>query len=142
MNTTQHTDGPEYTPGPWNYMYGKTLLHIESDISCKDGAGIPVCSVPKSREGNARFIMAAVNAFISAGEKLGINPVILAERLEKGGIAEIVDVLKSGKSIPYEGYDQYGKRVSGVRFISDKVKTAKALSLVRGEPRNAPADGR
>lgn len=44
----------KHTPGPWDYVEGKTLYHVER----KGGQGA-VCSVPKSREADARLIAAA-----------------------------------------------------------------------------------
>jgi DNA-binding transcriptional regulator YiaG len=41
--------------------------------------------------GNARLLVAAYNAFDSAARKLGINAVVLAERMESGGLAELVE---------------------------------------------------
>lgn len=62
MNTT-HLDQftrAIHTPGPWDIMEGKTLLHIET-ANTGDGkpCGVPICSVPKKCVGNAALIAAA-----------------------------------------------------------------------------------
>lgn len=49
----------KHTPGPWNIIEGKTLIHIETDAQNPVGAGIPICSIPKSEIGNANLIYAA-----------------------------------------------------------------------------------
>lgn len=49
----------QHTPGPWDYITGKTLHHVETHMDHPVGAGIPICSIPKSREANARLISAA-----------------------------------------------------------------------------------
>ena len=43
--------------------------------------------------GNARLIAAAINAFVVAGRRLGINPVELAERMAAGGLADLAEVV-------------------------------------------------
>lgn len=48
-----------HTPGGWNIMEGKTLLHIETDADNTAGAGIPICSIPKSKKANAFLLHAA-----------------------------------------------------------------------------------
>lgn len=54
----QSQDRTEHTPGPWNVMIGKTLIHIETDAENPVGAGIPICSLPKKSQ-NADIIAAA-----------------------------------------------------------------------------------
>ncbi len=62
---------PNITPGPWNLMKCRTLLHVETDASNPTGAGISICSIPKRADGtgeaNARAI-ASVPALLSALE--------------------------------------------------------------------------
>jgi hypothetical protein len=48
-----------HTPGPWDFVTGRTLHHVETQIDNPAGAGIPVCSVPLKREADARLIAAA-----------------------------------------------------------------------------------
>jgi hypothetical protein len=52
MSKTKHT------PGPWDFIDGHTLIHIETHIDNPAGAGMPICSVPKTSTGraNARLI--------------------------------------------------------------------------------------
>lgn len=53
----------KHTPEPWYYVTGKTgLHHVETHIDNPHGAGVPVCSIPKSREADAARIVACVNA--------------------------------------------------------------------------------
>lgn len=49
---------PQHTPGPWNVMEGRTLLHVETDASAPV-AGIAICSVPVKYSANADLIAAA-----------------------------------------------------------------------------------
>lgn len=58
---TQVTTAPEtFTPGPWDFVTGKTLLHIETAMdNSVVGGGHPICSVPKKSIANARLIAAA-----------------------------------------------------------------------------------
>lgn len=55
----------KHTPGPWTYVIGKSLLHVEVDAAAPhiDGihflAGQAICSLPKKAEANARLIAAA-----------------------------------------------------------------------------------
>jgi hypothetical protein len=48
----------EHTKEPWDYVEGKTLIHIES---IPDGHS-HIASVPRNNEANARRIVACVNA--------------------------------------------------------------------------------
>lgn len=46
----------KHTPTPWNYIIsanGGKLIHIETDMSNPSGAGVPICSLPRSKEANA-----------------------------------------------------------------------------------------
>lgn len=54
-----HTAGPKLAPV--DIMEGKTLLHIETRHDHPAGAGVPVCSMPKSMEWKAKEIVRAVN---------------------------------------------------------------------------------
>jgi hypothetical protein len=42
-------------PQPWTFIEARTLLHVESSIDAKV-AGVPVCSVPKSKRGLAALL--------------------------------------------------------------------------------------
>jgi hypothetical protein len=50
-------------------------------------------------EVNARLLQAAYNAFDSAANKLGINAVELADRMQEGGIADLIQALSSLVSV-------------------------------------------
>jgi hypothetical protein len=54
---------PGFTPGPLNIMEGKTLLHLETDATNPIGAGVHICSFPKSYVGRAN-----ANRFLSLVE--------------------------------------------------------------------------
>jgi len=46
---------------------------------------------------NARLLAAAYNAFDSAGKKLGLNAVLLAEGLQHGAIADLIGALEQAR---------------------------------------------
>lgn len=48
----------EHTPGPWDIMEGRTLLHIETAHNAPV-AGLAICSVSRAGQANARLIAAA-----------------------------------------------------------------------------------
>lgn len=50
------------TPAPWDYVEGRTLLHIETHIDHPSGAGIPICSIPLSKRADADLIVDLRNA--------------------------------------------------------------------------------
>lgn len=64
---------PKFTPGPWNCIEGKTLIHIETDIGNPIGAGIPICSLPKSKRHNAYLLYALPDLYEAL--ELAINTV-------------------------------------------------------------------
>ncbi len=45
------------TPGPWNYIEAKTLIHLESDAN-----GEAICSFAKSKLKDADLIYRTINA--------------------------------------------------------------------------------
>lgn len=49
----------KYIPGPWDTVEGKTLLHIETAYDNPNGAGIPICSIPKKSPALARLLTQA-----------------------------------------------------------------------------------
>ena len=49
----------QFTPAPWDYIEARTLIHIETRIDHPLGAGISICSLPKSATANANLISAA-----------------------------------------------------------------------------------
>ena len=52
------------TPTPWDFVQGgpTRLAHVETRHDNPNGAGLPVCSIPKKRTGDAAFIVLACNA--------------------------------------------------------------------------------
>jgi hypothetical protein len=76
------------TPGPWEVMPdGRArvnLVHVETGPECSAGAGLPVFSVPRKKEGDAELIAAARNAL----------PRLLAERRAfREALAEVYEKL-------------------------------------------------
>jgi hypothetical protein len=99
---------PAHTPGPLlpsNAVKQSNFGQYKASIT-----RISACPVTKNRqykeqvasltgknqeelEGRTRLLAAAYNAFDSAGRRLGINAVELAEQMQNGGIAELCEVL-------------------------------------------------
>jgi len=54
----------KHTPTPWQVLPDPRgrLVHVETSPDNPHGAGLPVCSIPTRREGDADFIVAACNA--------------------------------------------------------------------------------
>lgn len=53
--TTTHGLISAAPPQPWTFIEARTLLHVESSIDAS-AAGVPVCSIPKSKRTLAEFI--------------------------------------------------------------------------------------
>jgi uncharacterized protein (DUF2235 family) len=53
----------------------------------------------ETAEANARLLAAAYNAFDSAGRKLGLNAVQLAERMADGGLADLIQAVRAAKEM-------------------------------------------
>lgn len=60
-----------YTPGPWDVVEGRTLLHVETQIDHLDGAGKAICSLPRRDKANARLIAKAPEMRDALLETLG-----------------------------------------------------------------------
>ena len=56
---TAEAEKPKFTPGPWDIMQGRSLLHVETRHDNPAGGGQPICSLPLSHAGDATLIMAA-----------------------------------------------------------------------------------
>src|ERR1039458_2791211 len=91
---------PVHTPGP---VIARPEMESRARRITITGATSPVAIaeiVPTTHgydalaEANGRFIRGAYNAFDSAAKKLGCNAVELAERMQEGGLAELVAVLE------------------------------------------------
>lgn len=52
-------DTQKHTPGPWWWVEGRTLLHIETALGHPDGQGRHICSVPKRDKANADLLAVA-----------------------------------------------------------------------------------
>jgi len=60
------TTTPQFTPGPWDFMEGRTLLHVETANDHPAGAGIAICSLAKNQHANAHLIAAAPELYALA----------------------------------------------------------------------------
>lgn len=49
-------DAKKATPGMWDVIRGRSLLHVETRIDNPSGAGIPICSMPNSKIHNSAHI--------------------------------------------------------------------------------------
>jgi hypothetical protein len=89
---------PIHTPGPVDLLY-EVEDHDPDDIilrSTHDGLNMGICQVFESRA-NARLLAAAYNAFDSAAKRLGVNAVLLAEGLQRAGIADLISALEQAR---------------------------------------------
>lgn len=78
-----------HTPGPL-HVDGQNILANETEVGIAKIYG----NIGQPRETNARLLSAAYNAFDSTAKKLGINAVEFAERMQDGGIADLVMALE------------------------------------------------
>ena len=69
----EHNMTTKHTPGPWDYIVAKKLIHVET-ANKGDGSpcGVAICSVPLSDEANASLIAAAPDLLSAAIEVLAI----------------------------------------------------------------------
>lgn len=86
------------TPGPWNVMPSKrsSLLHIETDLTCHAGAGIPICSVPGNHMANALLIAAAPDLLIACGNArafMGDKPPDETDTPYHNGVRALIEQL-------------------------------------------------
>lgn len=88
------TDTPSPTPGPWRAAEnGFIYTMVGDDPNVCIGKAYHAPSVDSDRsamETNTYFIVDACNAFRTAAERLGMSPLDLAERLQDGGIAQLI----------------------------------------------------
>lgn len=64
------------TPGPWNYIEAKTLIHLETGPECADGAGIAIASFPKKNLPDVALIYAmhtALPALLAAAGRVTVT---------------------------------------------------------------------
>jgi hypothetical protein len=102
---------PIHTPGSYkagkarkSSNFGNYTAFVRAGINSGEGIDSKDCTLAKvfggvvdnkeEAEENARFIAAALSAFDSAAKKLGSNAVEFAERMQDGGIAELVLALE------------------------------------------------
>lgn len=57
------------TPGPWNYIVARTLIHLETGEGSAAGEGVAICSLPKRNEMDAEWMYLSRTAL----------PVLVAE---------------------------------------------------------------
>lgn len=103
MSEQKHTP----TPPPWEMLTGNSFRRIGAPKH-----GRMVCEPTFQRhdghpdlhfanggfEGpDAKLMLKAPNAIQNAAHRLGVDPLTLAERLEDGGIAELVQVVRDAE---------------------------------------------
>lgn len=86
----------KHTPGPLNVMEGRTLLHVETDIDHPEGAGIPICSLPKNRRGDAALYAAAPDLLEALKAALA-HHILTAHAHSRDGHCDIIDELETVK---------------------------------------------
>jgi hypothetical protein len=84
---------PIHTPGPVHlHQYtsqGDKLVSIDAKHR---HITLHTLELPEDHD-NARLLAAAYNAFDSAGKRLALNAVELAERMQNGGVADLIEAL-------------------------------------------------
>ncbi len=123
-----------HTDSPITYRQITRDGHIGFTLDTTD-AEIEICEIfPKPNlvavnEGNARLLTAGWNAFDSAAKRLGLNAVEFAERMQDGGIAELLTVLEDVAEWLADG------TVDGVHFeevaVSEAVRDV--IAKARGQ---------
>jgi hypothetical protein len=76
MKTETQQTTAQHTAGPWDYIVGRTLIHVETQIDNPSGAGIPICSLPKTSEANARLIAASPELLEACRAALQVSPLL------------------------------------------------------------------
>lgn len=82
MSKLRHTDGSVRSDG-------LNIIAHEAEIGVAKVYG----NIGQPREGDARLLTAAYNAFDSAAKNLGVNAIELAERMQDGELAELINAL-------------------------------------------------
>jgi hypothetical protein len=86
---------------PWriSHLRGDVQVNVQSDSQM-------ICNTLHGRdEEHAALIVHAVNAIKTAAQRLGLDPAVLAERLAKGGIAELVEAARDQEESSYDASD-------------------------------------
>jgi hypothetical protein len=82
------------TPGEIQVMEGRTLLHVETHADNPHGAGMPICSIPKSRAADADRIVLTWNSH----DTLTSQNAKLREALELHKAWEALPTDRGGKN--------------------------------------------
>ncbi len=81
---------------PWKLiLHGNEKYPFPLSIHTTDDAEWIARDGTVSSLDHAKLIVAACNAFQTAAERLGCDPIALAERLGDGGLAEAVDIFQT-----------------------------------------------
>lgn len=86
------------TPAPWDYVEGRTLLHIETHIDHPSGAGIPICSIPLSKRADADLIVDLRNAAPALLAAAREAEELLEWQREAAGILRMTRITKPGEA--------------------------------------------
>jgi hypothetical protein len=93
MTQPVHTPGPVKTHNPADGCKNDGL-YWQILQSTKDAIGARAIIASDMSRDDCRLLAAAYNAFDSAAKKLGVNTVELAERMQDGEMAVLVECLK------------------------------------------------
>lgn len=109
----------KHTPGPWDIMEGRTLLHIET-ANKGDGSpcGTPICSLPKKAHSNASLIS-------SAPDLLEACTRLLNTGLRGADDYRLCLIACSGDALDEESLraaDDFGEAVTFARAVVAKAK--------------------
>jgi len=129
------------TPGPWWYQENSDVYtHIIRSGENRFVLSVRQSSAPEA-EADARLIVASVNAIHSAAEKLGRDPVGLAQDLQGGGLEKIAVVLDACHTMMTDAMwgliQKHGPIADDMELKPDGSMTLKdlraALTLLKGK---------
>lgn len=101
QNTNDITAGERtqtigHTPGPWDALESKTLIHIETPVTHAT-PGIAICSIPKRDKANAKLIAAAPELLmvlkLARDYAADISLVSSDNVLDRPAIARMIDAV-------------------------------------------------
>ena len=95
METDHHVDGTPFK----DYFI---VTSGEKSRTVADTYNCDFVLAENDRHANARLLAAAFNAFDSAGTRLRCNAVELAERMQEGGISDLVEAVQGLLSVQPE----------------------------------------
>lgn len=112
------TDGPTYTASPLipGIKAGETETLVAGGVIIAEA--LPTDCGEEEFKGNSRLFPAAFNAFTSSAERLNLNAVELAERMQDGGIANLAAKL----------YQISTGRIVGERDSADTVQIMRDIA--------------